>query len=98
SQPVSASSAISGAIFALLIAAPAGWYVVRLALKLSDYRLGLSGERLVSQYLQALARDGCYVFHDLAPSKTWNIDHIVVAPGIVFVIETKTRRKRPAPE
>jgi hypothetical protein len=57
-----------------------------------DYGLGYSGELAVAEHLQELARGGCYVFHDLQPEKTWNIDHIVVAPDSVLVIETKARR------
>lgn len=62
------------------------------ARRTTNYLLGLRGERVVAQALQELVRQGCYVFHDLQPEKTWNIDHIVVAPESVLVIETKTRR------
>lgn len=37
----------------------------------------------------------CRVFHDVPGDGKWNIDHVVVGPGGVFAIETKTRTKRP---
>ena len=69
-------------------------YLLKITKRFGDYRLALSGERAVAEQLQELVRSGCYVFHDLQPESTWNIDHIVVAPESVLVIETKTRRKR----
>ncbi len=59
-------------------------------------RLGLMGERLVADYLDPLKRKGYHVFHD-APAQgartTFNLDHVVVGPTGVFLVETKTRTK-----
>lgn len=59
-------------------------------------RLGLMGERLVADYLDPLKRRGYHVFHD-APAqgaqKAFNLDHVVVGPTGVFLVETKTRTK-----
>ena len=63
----------------------------------SDYMLGFSGERAVGEELSKLMLDGCQVFHDFPGGLNWNIDHIVVAPSGIYVIETKTRRKKKAP-
>jgi Nuclease-related domain len=65
--------------------------------KRSDYMLGFSGERAVGEELNKLMLDGCRIFHDLPGGLNWNIDHVVVAPSGVYVIETKTRRKVKAP-
>lgn len=54
--------------------------------------LGMEGEKIVGQSLEELRANGAIVFHDI-PAKTFNVDHIVVSPKGVFVIETKTRRK-----
>lgn len=62
-----------------------------------DYNLGFYGERYVAQFLYPLMREGYYVYHDFeiqAQGKPVNIDHILVGPAGVFVVETKTRRKR----
>lgn len=55
-------------------------------------RLGMEGEKYVGQSLEALRRQECQGFHDLL-GDGFNIDHVVVAPQGVFVIETKTRSK-----
>jgi hypothetical protein len=60
--------------------------------QLWDYRLGFTGERVVGEALNQLLADGFQVFHDL-PFDGFNIDHVVVGPPGVYVVETKTRRK-----
>ena len=59
--------------------------------------LGLTGEQAVGAVLNSLSSDQVKVFHDFPVEehgkKPWNIDHVVVAPDGVFVIETKARRK-----
>jgi len=56
-------------------------------------RLGYEGELVTAQELHKLMPEGNYVFHDF-PADNFNIDHVVVGPGGVFAIETKTRSKR----
>lgn len=58
-------------------------------------REGLAAERATAQELNRLMADGCQVFHDL-PGEPFNIDHVVVSPRGVFVVETKSRKKPPA--
>lgn len=62
-----------------------------------QWQLGADGERHTAQAIQSLAAYGCEFFHDLPfkdPSgRTFNIDHVVLAPWGVLVIETKARRK-----
>ncbi len=70
--------------------------LLRLMIARQNHGLGLSGELAVGEELNKLMLDGCYVFHDFPGGDNWNIDHIVVAPGGVFAIETKARSKRPA--
>jgi hypothetical protein len=66
--------------------------------KHSNYSLGFMGERVVAEELNKLMASGFQVFHDFPAGPKWNIDHIVIGPTGVFAIETKTRRKRKAPE
>jgi hypothetical protein len=56
------------------------------------YHLGFQGERYVAEELNLLLADGFQVFHDV-PFDKFNIDHILVGPRGIFVVETKTRRK-----
>jgi hypothetical protein len=62
-----------------------------------DFRLGFAGERAVAEELNQLMLDGCRVFHDVPMEPYGNIDHVVLAPTGIYAIETKARRKRPAP-
>lgn len=64
--------------------------------ELIDCQLGMRGEELVAQQLNQLYRKSYRIFHDFpieGRNKKANIDHIVIGPTGVFVIETKMRRK-----
>ena len=61
-----------------------------------NLRLGLRGEQAVAEALQEVADCGYRTFHDFPGGEDWNIDHVVVGPPGVFLIETKARnRMRP---
>lgn len=51
---------------------------------------GEKGELLVAEQLEELRADGFRCFHDLVRNG-FNVDHVVVGPPGVFVIETKYR-------
>ncbi|TVS21190.1 MAG: NERD domain-containing protein, partial [Planctomycetaceae bacterium] len=57
-----------------------------------NMQLGYDCELAVAQELNALARKGYYVFHDV-PADGFNIDHVTVGPTGVVAIETKGRPK-----
>jgi hypothetical protein len=65
----------------------------RTATRLRRVELGSRAEKVVADMLEPLRELSCAVFHDL-PGDGFNVDHIVVGPGGVFVIETKGRSKR----
>ncbi|MBP1741591.1 MAG: hypothetical protein H6Q48_3884, partial [Deltaproteobacteria bacterium] len=50
------------------------------------------GEKAVGQYLEALREKGYKVLHDIVARK-FNLDHVLVGPSGVYVIETKTISK-----
>lgn len=59
-------------------------------------QLGLLGERTVAEALSPLLREGYHIFHDVpasAATRVFNLDHVVVGPTGLFLVETKTRRK-----
>lgn len=56
------------------------------------YRQALEAERATAQNLIPLMAEGCVLFHDF-PADGFNIDHVVVAPHMVFAVETKSRKK-----
>ena len=80
----------------LLVAAISAWRCTRLWKKRADYYLGWFGERLVAEKLRPLQLQGYRVFHDIPcepGKKAFNIDHVVVGPTGVTVVDVKTRRK-----
>jgi hypothetical protein len=59
------------------------------------WRRGAAGERRTAHLLAALERDGWAVLHDLAvPGSRASLDHLVIGPGGVFVIDSKQYRGR----
>jgi hypothetical protein len=57
------------------------------------WRHGAQGERRTARLLAPLERHGYQVFHDLAvPGSAANVDHLVVGPTGVYVIDSKRYR------
>jgi hypothetical protein len=79
-----------------LAAAVAGWGVrFRPSPDAAAWRRGAAGERRTARLLGQLERQGWAVLHDLAvPGSRANIDHLVIGPGGVFVIDSKQYRGR----
>ena len=68
-------------------------YKIKKALKkITKLKQGRDGERAVGQYLESLREQGVKVFHDL-PGDNFNLDHVLVAPSGVYIIETKNYSK-----
>jgi Nuclease-related domain len=63
------------------------------------WRRGAAGERRTARLLAPLERHGWAVLHDLAiPGSAANIDHLVIGPGGVVVIDSKRYRGRLQPD
>jgi Nuclease-related domain len=79
-----------------LAAVAAGWVLrFRPSPNAVAWRRGAVGERRTGQLLAALERHGWAVLHDLAvPGSRANLDHLVIGPGGVFVIDSKHYRGR----
>ncbi|HET8956428.1 MAG TPA: nuclease-related domain-containing protein [Solirubrobacterales bacterium] len=54
---------------------------------------GAEGEEVVGAVLEGLVADGWQVIHDVSFGRG-NIDHVVVGPGGLYTVETKSRRGR----
>jgi len=55
---------------------------------------GAAGERATARALAGVERDGWTVLHDVRPpGKRWNLDHVLVGPAGVVVVETKQWRR-----
>jgi hypothetical protein len=80
----------------VLAAASAGWGLrFRPSPDAVAWRRGAAGERHTARLLDPLERHGWAVLHDLAiPGSRANLDHLVIGPGGVFVIDSKHYRGR----
>jgi hypothetical protein len=80
----------------VLAATAAGWGLrFRPSPEARAWRRGAAGERRTARLLGPLERHGWAVLHDLAvPRSRANIDHFVIGPGGVFVIDSKQYRGR----
>src|SRR5215218_2579697 len=78
------------------VAAGLGWLLrFRTSPDTVAWRRGAAGEWRTARLLAPLERQGWAVLHDLAiPGSTANIDHLVIGPGGVFVIDSKQNRGR----
>jgi hypothetical protein len=86
---------ITPVLFFVISAGSSAFFGVRLFKLLrsrTNYRLGFEGERFVGEELSRLIVLGFEIYHDV-PFDGFNIDHVLVGPRGVFVVETKTRRK-----
>jgi hypothetical protein len=85
-----------GLIVAALAVAAAGWGLrFRPSPDAVAWRRGAAGERRTARLLDLLERHGWAVLHDLAvPGSRANIDHLVIGPGGVFVVDSKQYRGR----
>ena len=66
--------------------------------QMRNCRFGLRGEQAVAEELtnRNLVSAGYASFHDVPGDGPWNIDHVVIGPAGIFVLETKTRSRRKA--
>ncbi len=79
-------------IFALIATLYSIYMVIKIKKELMSLRLGRDGEKAVGQHLEHLRWNGGRVFHDII-GDNFNIDHLIVSPKGVFVVETKTYSK-----
>src|SRR5215204_2523119 len=85
-----------GLVVGALAAMAAGWGLrFRPSPDAVAWRRGAAGERRTARLLDPLQRHGLVVLHNLAvPGSRANIDHLVIGPGGVFVIDSKDYRGR----
>ena len=68
------------------------WSVRVGAKRAKALKLGRDGEKVVGQFLEGFRGEGAQVFHDI-PGENFNLDHVVIHPSGVYMIETKTYSK-----
>ena len=74
---------------AVIVTVYCAYRVWRIRPEFRNLNLGEKGERRVSEVLRTL-RDRDYVTFDDLLLEGVNVDHVVVGPGGVFAVETKT--------
>jgi len=83
-------------VLVLIVGGWATWSASKVLHTRRKFLEGRAAERATAQALVSLMSKGCVVYHDI-PADKFNLDHVVVGPGAVFMIETKSRRKPAAP-
>ena len=85
-----------GLVVGVLAALAVGWGLrFRPSPDAVAWRRGAAGERRTARLLGPLERHGWVVLHDLAvPGSRANLDHLVIGPGGVFVVDSKQYRGR----
>lgn len=68
------------------------YQVQKIRPKIHALKLGRDGEKVVGQSLEELRSGGAIVLHDII-ADGFNVDHVVISPKGLFVIETKTYSK-----
>jgi hypothetical protein len=89
---LAAQAGLPGAGLAgLTVAVLVGWRLrFRPSSQARAWQRGAKGERHTARLLDRLGREGYVIFHDLAmPDSPTNLDHLVLGPSGVFVIDSK---------
>lgn len=68
---------------------------VRVYPQLDRLKQGIKGERYTGQVLEELRANGYRVFHDVI-GDNFNIDHVLIGPSGIYIVETKTWRNNPS--
>ena len=71
---------VASAFFILLRLSPPGW--------IENWQQGAWGEKATAKVLGPLEKEGWVVLHDLSAERG-NLDHIVIGPGGVFLLDSK---------
>jgi hypothetical protein len=85
-------SPITITVFVVLFLVLACWRVRKIIAAARSINRGIEGEKVIGECLDRLRSDGYHTFHDIL-GDGFNVDHVLIGPGGVFAIETKTRTK-----
>ena len=69
------------------------WVGPRIRKQAARLRLGIEGEKHVAEVLDELKLEGYHLINDIVEDG-YNIDHVLIGPTGVYVIETKARSAR----
>jgi len=66
--------------------------IISIRQKINQLKMARDGEKTVAEGLQELIKQNAAVLHDIIADQ-FNIDHVVISPHGIFLIETKTYSK-----
>ncbi|MGH8741398.1 MAG: nuclease-related domain-containing protein [Burkholderiales bacterium] len=93
-----ATTAVSLAVLGLAAQSWLGWKLWQSLWRLRRLKLGHEAQLAVGQELAELGRAGFRIFHDFpAGDGRFNLDHVLVGPSGVFLVETKGRSDTDTP-
>ena len=69
------------------------WKLFAAIKKSRNLHLGWEAELAAAEEINRLMRLGYWTFHDVPGGQDFNLDHVIVGPAGVFVVETKGRPK-----
>lgn len=75
-----------------IVAFGSAWSGLKLLRTRRQFLDGLAAERATAQELAPLIGKGCAIYHDI-PGERFNLDHVVIGPTAVYMVETKSRQK-----
>jgi len=79
-------------VAAVLLIAFTAWRFLKTVPRIRAIKQGIEGEKAVGQFLERLRAEGYQVFHDVVGAG-FNVDHVLIGPGGIYTIETKTWSK-----
>lgn len=79
-------------VLVAIIAFWSAWSGLKLLRTRRQFLDGLAAERATAQELAPLIGKGCAIYHDI-PGEKFNLDHVVIGPTTVYMVETKSRQK-----
>lgn len=82
-------------LIGLSVSAILTWRLVRQMPELRKMKQGIRAEQATAQELAEVLAGKNRIIHDVQ-AKDFNIDHVVITPGGIFAVETKSRLKPPA--
>jgi len=82
-------------LIGLSVSAILTWRMVRQMPELRKMKQGIRAEQAAAQELAEVLAGKNRIIHDVQ-AKDFNIDHVVITPGGIFAVETKSRLKPPA--
>jgi hypothetical protein len=88
---------IVSSVFAIVGSSYCAYRFLSIRRNIRMLKQGRDGERTVAECLEILRSEGCLIYHDIV-GEGFNLDHVILSPRGIYVVETKTLSKPPRGE